>query len=204
MSQVIRCAHPFGAALKRVQLRCRVQVAEPNSKTQPSAGFFIACGLSPGTASQVIRFAHPFGAALKRVQLRCRAQVAEPNSKAQPSAGLFIVCGFSPGIIMSQIIHLPEGARCTCRIRAPRRIERTPQRQELRPEAGLLQNTNRVTQHPRPAKTKKAGQKTGPDNNAARSQLTLSLSRFFSSVASPIPFTSNNSSTEAKLPCSSR
>jgi len=52
-------AHPSGAALKRVQLHCRVLVAEPNSRTRPSSRFFIACGLSPGTAPQVIRQGSP-------------------------------------------------------------------------------------------------------------------------------------------------
>lgn len=154
--------------------------------------------------SQVIRCAHPSGAALKRVQLRCRVQVAEPNSRTQPSAGFFIACGLSPRT-MFQAIHLPEGDHRTCRSRpSPRRIERTPQRRELRLEAGLLQKRKSRSPAPSPYKNEKAGQKTGPDNNAARRQLILSLSRFFSSVASPIPFTSNNSSTEAKLPCSSR
>ena len=81
-SQAIRFVRPSGAALKRVQLRCRVQVAEPNSRTQPNRWVFFACRLSPGTTSQVIRFVCPSGAALKRVQLRCRVQIAEPNSKA--------------------------------------------------------------------------------------------------------------------------
>ncbi len=153
--------------------------------------------------SQVIRFAHSFGAALKRVQLRCRVQVAEPDSRTQPSAGFFIACELSPGI-MSQVIHLPKGDHRTCRSRAPRQIERTLQSQKLRPETGLLQKRKSRSPAPSPYKNEKAGQKTGPDNNAARRQLILSLSRFFSSVASPIPFTSNNSSTEAKLPCSSR
>jgi hypothetical protein len=92
MSQVIRFAHPFGAALKRVLLRSRVQVAEPISKPRVKTwGFFVAAGLSPGTMSQVIRFAHPFGAALKRVLLRSRVQVAEPTSKPRFTPGLF--CG---------------------------------------------------------------------------------------------------------------
>src|SRR5690606_1021158 len=41
-SQVIRpCGpHPFGAALKRVRLRRRVQVAEPNSKALTQVGAF--------------------------------------------------------------------------------------------------------------------------------------------------------------------
>ncbi|MFI8464314.1 hypothetical protein ACIGBJ_11100, partial [Stutzerimonas stutzeri] len=37
----IRFAHPFGAALKRVQLRCRVQVAEPNFKASVNTGAFL-------------------------------------------------------------------------------------------------------------------------------------------------------------------
>ena len=151
MSQVIRFAHPFGAALKRVQLRCRVQVAEPDSRTQPSAGFFIACGLLPGTMSQVIRSAHPFGAALKRVQLRCRVQVAEPDSRTQPSAGFFIACRLSPGT-MSQFIRLPEGAHPTGRSRAPRRIAAIQlypaHAPKLRPEAGLLQKRKRPVKRP--------------------------------------------------------
>jgi hypothetical protein len=87
LSQVIRFAHPFGAALKRVLLHSRVQVAEPTSKPQVKIwGFFVSVGLPPGTLSQVIRLAHPFGAALKRVLLRSRVQVAEPTSKPQTSA----------------------------------------------------------------------------------------------------------------------
>jgi hypothetical protein len=47
LPQVIRFAHPFRAALKRVLLRSRVQVAEPNSKHQTSARlYFVGANLS--------------------------------------------------------------------------------------------------------------------------------------------------------------
>lgn len=53
-------------------------------------------------------------------------------------------------------------------------------------------------------KNAKGRSRTGLGRDARKRHFTLSLSRFFSSVASPIPFTSSNSSTVAKSPCSSR
>src|SRR5690606_35318344 len=82
--------HPFGAALKRVLLRSRVQVAEPDSKPRVrTRGFFVDAGLSPGTLSQVIRQASP---------LRGRA---EARSAAQSSPGRgarFKASGENPGL----------------------------------------------------------------------------------------------------------
>src|SRR5690606_29853835 len=76
--------HPFGAALKRVLLRSRVLVAEPNSKPRFIPGLF--CGHGTLTWDYVPGYSaqgpHPFGAALKRALLRSRVLVAEPNLKA--------------------------------------------------------------------------------------------------------------------------
>ena len=76
--------HPFGAALKRVQLRYRVQVAGPDSKASASTGAFLLPAESHrGPHPRLFGLRpHPLGAALKRVQLRCRVQVVEPDSKA--------------------------------------------------------------------------------------------------------------------------
>jgi hypothetical protein len=89
--------HPFGAALKRVLLRSRVQVAEPNQSLRCKSGaFFASARLSPGTTSQVIRQASPLRG---RAEARSAAQSSPgrgANFKAPgDNLGLFVSAGLS-------------------------------------------------------------------------------------------------------------
>ncbi len=98
-SQVIRFAHPCGAALKRVLLTQSNPGRGAKFKNPASAlGFLLPAGLSPGTASQVIRFAHPCGAALKRVLLTQSSPGRGAKFKNPASAlGFLLPAGLSPG-----------------------------------------------------------------------------------------------------------
>src|SRR3990167_4262113 len=62
-------AHPSAAALKRVQLRCRVLVAEPNSKTRPSSRVFY-CPRIPQCCSLKPSEQHFFVAQMKSGEVR--------------------------------------------------------------------------------------------------------------------------------------
>src|SRR3990167_281388 len=82
---------PPGPLLARVQLRCRVLVAEPNSRTRPSSRVFYCLRTLTGTASQVIRQGSPLrGRCLRAfscaVESWSRSQIREPGHPA----GFFI------------------------------------------------------------------------------------------------------------------
>ena len=87
-SRVIRSAHPFGAALKRVLLRSRVQVAEPNLKPQVKTwGFFVAAGLSLGTTPSLIDQISPrlfVGGATSR-RMQASGLPANPHQRREKS-----------------------------------------------------------------------------------------------------------------------
>jgi hypothetical protein len=82
LSQVIRFAHPFGAALKRVLLRSRVQVAEPTSKPQTSARLYFVAANLPRPHQQ-----RSVGARLlaNRTQPLCRTASPLVASKLAPT-----------------------------------------------------------------------------------------------------------------------
>src|SRR5690606_23148139 len=216
-SQVIRpCEpHPFGAALKRVRLRRRVQVAEPNSKalTQVGAFSFHPPGLSPGTASQVIRPCgpHPFGAALKRVRLRRRVQVAEPNSKALTQVGAFsfhppwtLTRDCVPGY--SALRASPLRGRAEARSAAPSRPGRGAKFKSPDANRGFFVSGSFEFWRLKPLLPlphEKAGH-PGRLFRPRTAYCTLSLLRFFSRMAVPMPFTSSSSSTVANGPWASR
>ena len=119
-SQVIRFAHPCGAALKRVLLTQSSPGRGAKFKNPASAlGFLLPAGLSPGTTSQVIRFAHPCGAALKRVLLTQSSPGRGAKFKNPASAlGFFIACWTLTRDYGSSHTDV-EGSACSRLTRAP-------------------------------------------------------------------------------------
>src|SRR5690606_38596316 len=133
-SQVFRPGgpHPFGAALKRVRLRRRVQVAEPNSKALTQVGAF-----SFPPPWTLTRDCVPGYSALRASPLRGRAEArsAAPSSPGRgakfkspdASRGFFVSPppGLSPGTA-SQVIRPcgphPFGAALK-RVRLRRRVQ---------------------------------------------------------------------------------